>query len=50
MQTVISNEQLDLFKSLFSTRTDVYAKFWTNFKTKKLGMLQSIRTFRLLRR
>lgn len=37
MKTAITKEQVDLFKSLFSTRTDVYAKFWTNFKTKKSG-------------
>lgn len=37
MKTVITKEEVDLFKSLFSTRADVYAKFWTNFKTKKSG-------------
>ncbi|MBU1457775.1 DEAD/DEAH box helicase [Patescibacteria group bacterium] len=37
MQTKISTDHLRLYQSLFQTRTDVYAKFWTNFSNKKSG-------------
>jgi len=33
----ISQEKIKLFRSFFRARTDVYARFWIDFKTKKSG-------------
>ena len=35
--TIISQENINLFRSLFRGREDVYARFWMNFKTEKSG-------------
>lgn len=37
MPSLIIEKQINLFRALFYTRTDVYAKFWTNFSNKKSG-------------
>ncbi|MBU0569396.1 DEAD/DEAH box helicase, partial [Patescibacteria group bacterium] len=33
----LTTNQIRLFRSLFKTRTDVYAKFWTNLENSKSG-------------
>lgn len=37
MPNLITKKQIKLFRDLFHTRTDVYAKFWTSFSSKKSG-------------
>lgn len=33
----ISKEQINLFRSIFNTRIDVFAKYWEDFRNKKSG-------------